>query len=163
MGVVRVKVRDQDDVRMRSVPRRNRTPHSTEMAKASGQDWVEYDSGPAVLPRDSAVSPPCQGARHGATCQPTRLELMRRWAPSQPTGCRWTFAGSSRYSLARGNRCGWSRVTLVSLLSWKFSSGSDHHHRCAVPLAGAGPTGDRMLGPTGVICRSGHPPVHDQI
>jgi hypothetical protein len=63
---------------MRSVRGRNWTPNSTEMAEASGQDWVEQDGGPAVPPRAGAVPPPCQGARHGATCPPTRLELMRR-------------------------------------------------------------------------------------
>ena len=41
VGVVGVQVGDEDKVRMRSLRGRNRTPHSTEMAQASGQDWVE--------------------------------------------------------------------------------------------------------------------------
>ena len=56
--LVSVEVRDQDDVRMRSVGGRNWTPNATEMAQASGQDWVEQDSGLAILPGAEAVAPP---------------------------------------------------------------------------------------------------------
>jgi hypothetical protein len=133
---------------MRSVPGRNRTTHSTEMAKASGQDRVEHDSGPAVLPRNGAVPPPCQRSRHGGASPPIDLELIRQWTPSEPMDCRWTFASSSRCSLPRGNRYEGSRITLVSLLSpWKFSSRSDHHHRSAGTAGQApGSTGGRVLG-----------------
>ena len=95
MGVVGVQVRDQDDVRMRSVRGRNRTPHSTEMAQASGQDWVEQDSGPAVLPRAGAVPPPCQCARHGAARPPSHVEPVRQWVRSHQNGSRWGFADRS--------------------------------------------------------------------
>ncbi len=66
MGVVGVQVRDQDDVRIRSVRGRNRTTDSTEMAESGGQDWVKQHGGIAVLPRAGAVPPPCQCARHNA-------------------------------------------------------------------------------------------------
>ena len=95
---------------------RNWTPDSTEMAEASGQDWVEQDCGAAVLPRAGAVPPPCQCARHGTAYPPDRVELVRRLVRSQPTSCRWTFADPSRRSLSRGHPDGWSRVTVVSLL-----------------------------------------------
>ena len=82
---------------MRSVQGRNRTPDSTEMAQASGQDWVEQDSGPAVLPRAGAVPPPCQCARHGAAphARPAIWNRLGQWVRSQQTGSRWGFADPS--------------------------------------------------------------------
>jgi hypothetical protein len=100
---------------MRSVAGRNRTTHATEMAKASGQDWIEHHGGPAVLPRSGAVPPPCQCSRHDGASPPIDLEPIRQWAPSEPMDCRRTFASSSRCSLAGGNRYEWSRITLVFL------------------------------------------------
>jgi hypothetical protein len=41
VGVVRVQVGDQDEIRKRSVGARNRTADSTEVAQPSGQDRVE--------------------------------------------------------------------------------------------------------------------------
>jgi hypothetical protein len=83
---------------------RNWTPNSTEMAEARGQNRVEQNGSPAVLPRAGAVPPPRQGARHGTTCPPTHLELMRRWVRSQPPGCRWAFADHPQWTLARDGR-----------------------------------------------------------
>ena len=68
--LVGVEVRDQDDVRMRSVGGRNWTPNATEMAQASGQDWVEQDSGLAILPGAGAV-PHHQSARRGTPAWPS--------------------------------------------------------------------------------------------
>jgi hypothetical protein len=68
VGVIGVEVREQDGVRIRRMRRWNRTPHSAQMAEASGQDRVEQDAGPGVPPRAGAVSPPGQRARHGAAC-----------------------------------------------------------------------------------------------
>jgi hypothetical protein len=58
VGVVGVQVREQDDVRMRSLRRRNRPPNTTEMAQASSQDRIEQRRGAAILPRAGAVPPP---------------------------------------------------------------------------------------------------------
>ncbi|MCW2805119.1 MAG: hypothetical protein JWN06_3336 [Propionibacteriaceae bacterium] len=58
VGVVGVQVREQDDVRVRSLRRRNRPPDSTEMAEARSQDGVEQCRGAAILPRARAVPPP---------------------------------------------------------------------------------------------------------
>jgi hypothetical protein len=58
VGVVGVQVREQDDVRVRSLRRGNRPPNSTEMAQACSQDGVEQGRGAAILPRAGAVPPP---------------------------------------------------------------------------------------------------------
>lgn len=65
MGVVAVQVGKHDDVRAGGVLRRSLTSDSTEMADAGGQDGIEQEGCPVILPRNSAVSPPCHRAAHG--------------------------------------------------------------------------------------------------
>jgi hypothetical protein len=110
---------------MRSARGRNWTTYSTEMAEAGSQDWIEDDCGLSVLPRAGAVPPPRQCARHGATCPPTRLELIRQWVSSQPTGCRSAFADPSTWAVARGRPNGGTRVTVWSPFYSRKSSRPD--------------------------------------
>jgi hypothetical protein len=44
-----MQVGDQDDVRMGCLLGRDLTPDSTEMAHASGQNWVEQEGCSAIL------------------------------------------------------------------------------------------------------------------
>jgi hypothetical protein len=93
MGVVSVEVGDQDDVGLRSPPRRNSTTDSTEMAQASCQHWVEQHGRAPVLPRTRAVPPPCQDGRHSAARPPDDGELDRSTV-SQAIRRRCTFPRS---------------------------------------------------------------------
>ena len=65
MGVVAVQVGKYDNVRPGGVPGRSLTSDSTEMADPGGQDGVEQEGCAVILPRSSAVPPPCHRAAHG--------------------------------------------------------------------------------------------------
>jgi hypothetical protein len=65
VGVVAVQVGKHDDVRAGGVPGRSLTSDSTEMADPGGKDRVEQESCAVILPRNSAVPPPCHRAAHG--------------------------------------------------------------------------------------------------
>ena len=71
---------------MRSTRGRNRTSDATEMAHASGQDWVEQDGCVAILPCAGAVPPPGQCARHGTIIRPRSPRMYARPATSVVSG-----------------------------------------------------------------------------
>ena len=156
MGVVRVQVRDEDDVRMRSLPGRNRTPHSTEMAQASGQGSGRTG----------------QWSRRPATCwccTPTMSVCPSRRGPPAPA--MWNRSGSgsgaTRTAPAGGSqtdpdsRC---REDIQPLENGTRSSPVPSR-RGLVPVrppssgrgtaSGVRLDGGRMRGPAGVIADQG--------